>query len=94
MSSSFILCVVAALAAATATPALFSLAAQLAPPERLGLYVAAVAFGVTGAIALGVPAGTWIGGALGWRAGDPVRALGRRGHGGHGGHLGWWARHR
>ncbi|MGK4906486.1 MFS transporter [Streptomyces albus] len=60
--------VVAALAAATATPALFSLAAQLAPPERIGRYVAVVAFGVTGAIALGVPAGTWIGGAYGWRA--------------------------
>ncbi|RBM12317.1 MFS transporter [Streptomyces sp. PT12] len=60
--------VVAALAAATATPALFALAAQLAPPERIGRYVAIVAFGVTGAIALGVPAGTWIGGTLGWRA--------------------------
>ncbi|RKT88079.1 Predicted arabinose efflux permease, MFS family [Saccharopolyspora antimicrobica] len=63
-----VLRVVAALAAAAATPALFSLAAQLAPPERIGRYVAAVAFGVTGAIALGVPAGTWIGGALSWRA--------------------------
>ncbi|MFF5261518.1 MFS transporter [Actinomadura viridis] len=60
--------VVAALAAATATPALFSLAAALAPPERIGRYVAVVAFGVTGAIAAGVPAGTWIGGTLGWRA--------------------------
>ncbi|MER7081928.1 Predicted arabinose efflux permease, MFS family [Saccharopolyspora kobensis] len=63
-----VLRVIAALAAAAATPALFGLAAQLAPPERIGRYVAAVAFGVTGAIALGVPAGTWIGGALNWRA--------------------------
>ncbi|WP_428815103.1 MFS transporter [Streptomyces albus subsp. chlorinus] len=60
--------VAAALAAATAAPVLFALAARLAPPERVGRYVAVVAFGVTGAIALGVPAGTWIGGALGWRA--------------------------
>ncbi|GAA3936611.1 MFS transporter [Actinomadura viridis] len=60
--------VAAALAAATATPALFSVAAALAPPERIGRYVAVVAFGVTGAIAAGVPAGTWIGGTLGWRA--------------------------
>jgi predicted MFS family arabinose efflux permease len=60
--------VVAALAAATATPAMFGLAARLAPPDRVGRYVAAVAFGVTGAIAAGVPIGTWIGGVLGWRA--------------------------
>ncbi|QFG21056.1 MFS transporter [Actinomadura sp. WMMB 499] len=60
--------VAAALAAATATPALFATAARLAPPERTGRAVAAVAFGVTGAIAFGVPVGAWIGGAFGWRA--------------------------
>lgn len=60
--------IVAALAAATATPALFATAARLAPPERTGRAVAAVAFGVNGAIAFGVPAGAWIGGTFGWRA--------------------------
>ncbi|PSK98018.1 putative MFS family arabinose efflux permease [Murinocardiopsis flavida] len=66
--------VLAALAAASATPALFSSAAQLAPPGQIGRHVAVVAFGVTGAIAVGVPAGTWIGGALGWRATFAVMA--------------------
>ncbi|GGV37574.1 MFS transporter [Actinomadura cremea] len=60
--------IAAALAAAAATPALFATAARLAAPERTGRAVAAVAFGVTGAIAFGVPAGAWIGGAFGWRA--------------------------
>lgn len=60
--------VLAALAAAAATPVLFATAASLAPPERVGRYVAVVAFGVTGAIAIGVPVGTWVGGAFGWRA--------------------------
>ncbi|WP_197318994.1 MFS transporter [Saccharomonospora sp. NB11] len=59
--------VLAALAAAAATPVLFGTAAALAPAERVGRYVAVVAFGVTGAIAVGVPVGTWIGGAFGWR---------------------------
>ncbi|WP_277682389.1 MFS transporter [Saccharomonospora azurea] len=59
--------VLAALAAAAATPMLFGTAAALAPAERVGRYVAVVAFGVTGAIAVGVPVGTWIGGAFGWR---------------------------
>ena len=67
--------VVAALAAAAATPALFATAAGLAAPDRVGRAVAAVAFGVTGAIAFGVPAGTWIGGALGWRATFAVMAV-------------------
>lgn len=60
--------VAAALSAAAATPALFATAARLAAPGRTGRAVAAVAFGVTGAIAFGVPAGAWIGGAFGWRA--------------------------
>ena len=63
-----VLRVAAALAAASATPTLFSTAAQLAPPGRVGRSVAVVAFGVTGAIALGVPLGTWVGGVFGWRA--------------------------
>ncbi|WP_324196607.1 MFS transporter [Nocardia farcinica] len=47
--------VLAALAAAAATPTLFGLTARLAPPQRLGRYLAVVGLGVTGAIAVGVP---------------------------------------
>lgn len=60
--------VLAALAAAAATPSLFAVAAARAPEGAVGRYVAVVSFGVTGAIALGVPVGTWVGGALDWRA--------------------------
>ncbi len=67
--------VLAALAAAAATPVLFGTAASLAPPERVGRYVAVVAFGVTGAIAVGVPVGTWVGGAFGWRAAFALMAV-------------------
>lgn len=59
--------IVAAVAAAAATPSLFALAARLAPPERIGRYVAVVALGVTGAIAVGVPVGTWISTLGSWR---------------------------
>ncbi|MEV6279379.1 MFS transporter [Nocardia sp. NPDC051832] len=60
--------VLAALAAAASTPALFAFAAERAPEGRIGRYVAVVALGVTGSIAAGVPIGTWIGGHYGWQA--------------------------
>ncbi|GIZ95526.1 putative MFS-type transporter YbcL [Tsukamurella sp. TY48] len=60
--------IVAALAAASVTPALFAFAAQHAPPDRSGRYLAVVSLGVTGSIAAGVPIGTWIGGTVGWQA--------------------------
>jgi predicted MFS family arabinose efflux permease len=60
--------VLAALAAATATPALFAVTAALAPDDRRGRYLGIVSIGVTGSVAAGVPIGTWIGGELGWRA--------------------------
>lgn len=63
-----VLRVVAALAAASTTPALFAFAAQHAPQEKVGRYIAVVSLGVTGSIAAGVPVGTWIGGVFGWRA--------------------------
>lgn len=63
-----VLRVVAALAAAATTPSLFAVAAVRAPEGRTGRYIAVVALGVTGSIAAGVPIGTWVGGALGWRA--------------------------
>ncbi|MEV5975993.1 MFS transporter [Streptomyces sp. NPDC052114] len=60
--------VVAALAAAASTLAVFAFAAERAPATHVGRYVAVVALGVTGSIAAGVPVGTWIGGHHGWRA--------------------------
>lgn len=60
--------VLAALAAAMSSPALFALAAALAPEGRQGRFIGTVSLGVTGSIALGVPVGTWIGGHWGWRA--------------------------
>ncbi|GAA1079761.1 MFS transporter [Nocardiopsis metallicus] len=60
--------VVAALAAAVALPAALAAATTRAPEEHRGRYLATVMTGLTGAILLGVPAGTWIGAALGWRA--------------------------
>ncbi|MEU8786265.1 MFS transporter [Streptomyces sp. NPDC048637] len=59
---------VAAIAAAASTPAVFAYAAERAPGSHIGRYVAIVALGVTGSIAAGVPIGTWIGGHYGWRA--------------------------
>lgn len=60
--------VLAALAAAGCTPALFAFAARHASEGRVGTYIAVVSLGVTGSIAAGVPVGTWIGGTFGWRA--------------------------
>jgi predicted MFS family arabinose efflux permease len=63
-----VLRVLAALAAAAATPSLFAVAAARAPEGRRGRYLAVISLGVTGSITVGVPAGTWVGGAFGWRA--------------------------
>ncbi|GLF96865.1 MFS transporter [Streptomyces yaizuensis] len=60
--------VVAALAAAVVLPAALAAANAAAPEGRRGRYLATVMTGLTGAILLGVPAGTWIGAAAGWRA--------------------------
>ncbi|MBK1786260.1 MFS transporter [Prauserella cavernicola] len=60
--------VLAAIAAAMSTPALFAAAAKLAPEGKQGRFLGIVGLGVTGSIAVGVPVGTWIGGEVGWRA--------------------------
>lgn len=60
--------VVAALAAAVVLPASLAIASTQAPPERRGRYLATVMTGLTGAILIGVPLGTWIGALLGWQA--------------------------
>lgn len=60
--------VIAGVAAAAYTPAAAATAAGLVPAEVRGRALALVLGGVTAATVLGVPAGTWIGLALDWRA--------------------------
>ncbi|TDC98595.1 MFS transporter [Nonomuraea deserti] len=60
--------ILSGLAAATASPAAFALAATAAPEGRQGRFLAIVGAGLTSSLVAGVPAGTWIGGELGWRA--------------------------
>ncbi|GAA1098889.1 MFS transporter [Nocardiopsis metallicus] len=67
--------VVAALIAAVLTPAAFATAARLAPPDRTGRAVGAVAAGLTVALFLGVPIGALLGSALGWRSAFVAVAL-------------------
>ncbi|GAA3597008.1 MFS transporter [Nonomuraea rosea] len=58
----------AALAAAAVVPAAYAIATSLAPEGRQGRYLALVMGGLTGSLMLGVPIGTWVGGAFGWQA--------------------------
>ncbi|MFD6949907.1 MFS transporter [Nocardiopsis sp. TSRI0078] len=58
--------VAAALAAAVVMPAALATAANQAPPGCRGRYLATVMTGLTCAVLLGVPAGTWAGAVLGW----------------------------
>jgi predicted MFS family arabinose efflux permease len=67
--------VVAALIAAVLTPAAFAMAARLAPPDRTGRAVGAVAAGLTVALFLGVPIGALLGSAFGWRSAFAAVAL-------------------
>ncbi|MFI6298357.1 MFS transporter [Nonomuraea sp. NPDC050790] len=60
--------ILSGLAAATASPAAFAIAATSAPPGRKGRFLAIVGAGLTTSLVAGVPLGTWIGGELGWRA--------------------------
>ncbi len=60
--------VLAAITASLMTPAAFATAAMLAPPERVGRFMGTVATGLTFALVLGVPVGTWLGGSFGWRS--------------------------
>ncbi|GGQ41121.1 putative MFS family arabinose efflux permease [Actinomadura coerulea] len=60
--------VLAALAAAVVLPTVFAVTAALSAPERQGRDLATVMAGLTGAVVAGVPLGTWVGAALGWRA--------------------------
>ncbi|MFP8944132.1 MFS transporter [Streptomyces fenghuangensis] len=60
--------VLAALAAAVVTSAAFTTAATGAPEGMRGRYLGVVTAGMTAALFTGVPLGTWLGGAFGWRA--------------------------
>ncbi|MCU1644494.1 MAG: transporter [Nocardia sp.] len=60
--------VIAAAGASMYTPNATAVAAALSPPERRGRAISVVIGGLTVATALGVPIGSWIGGALNWRA--------------------------
>lgn len=63
----FALRIMTALCVAASVPALPAIAGKLAPPERVGTFVAVVSLGTASAIVVGLPAGTWIGAVLGWR---------------------------
>ncbi|WP_433190857.1 MFS transporter [Actinoallomurus sp. CA-150999] len=60
--------IVAALAAAITLPTVFAVVAAHSPPERQGRHLATVMTGLTGAVVIGVPLGTWTGAAFGWQA--------------------------
>lgn len=67
LTAIFFLRVAAALCAAATVPALPAIAGRLAPPQRVGTFVAVVSAGTAAAIVVGLPTGTWIGAAFGWR---------------------------
>ncbi|MEW9553990.1 MFS transporter [Nonomuraea sp. NPDC050783] len=60
--------VLAAAGAAMFTPTASGVASALSAPERRGRALALVIGGLSVSSALGVPLGTWLGGAAGWRA--------------------------
>ncbi|MFD1930848.1 MFS transporter [Nonomuraea mangrovi] len=60
--------VIAAAGAAMVTPVASAVATALSEPERRGRALSVVMGGLTVASAVGVPLGTWMGGAAGWRA--------------------------
>jgi predicted MFS family arabinose efflux permease len=60
--------VIAAAGAAMFTPTASGVATALTAPERRGRALALVMGGLSVSSAIGVPLGTWLGGATGWRA--------------------------
>ncbi|MDQ8702169.1 MFS transporter [Streptomyces sp. LHD-70] len=60
--------VLAALCAAVVASAAFTTAAAGAPEGAQGRYLGVVTAGMTAALFSGVPLGSWLGGAFGWRA--------------------------
>ncbi|WP_207939223.1 MFS transporter [Actinomadura darangshiensis] len=60
--------ILAAFAAAVVLPTVFAVTAALSRPGREGRDLATIMAGLTGAVVAGVPLGTWVGAAFGWRA--------------------------
>lgn len=60
--------VVTALAAATIVPTALVAVGRHAPADRKARYLSLVTAGITLSLVAGVPIGSWIGAALGWRA--------------------------
>ncbi|MFD5593518.1 MFS transporter [Streptomyces griseorubiginosus] len=78
LSSSYALTFAARLVAGSAGGTLWAMlagcAARMVPPERRGRAIAVVLAGITLALSLGVPAGTALAGAVGWRTAFGVLA--------------------
>ncbi|WP_020138550.1 MFS transporter [Streptomyces sp. 351MFTsu5.1] len=78
LSSSYTLTLAARLVAGCAGGTLWAMlagyAARMVPPERRGRAIAVVLAGITLALSLGVPAGTALAGAVGWRTAFGVLA--------------------
>ncbi|MFF7051247.1 MFS transporter [Streptomyces griseorubiginosus] len=78
LSSSYALTFAARLVAGCAGGTLWAMlagcAARMVPPERRGRAIAVVLAGITLALSLGVPAGTALAGAVGWRTAFGVLA--------------------
>ncbi len=68
LSALLVLRAVAALGAAAYMPVAMGAAVTLSAPGHAGRAMAIVLTGLTAAFLAGIPAGTWIGTALGWRA--------------------------
>lgn len=68
LTTLFILRIVAGLAAAAVSTTAFAAAAEGAPEGKQGTYLSVVTAGLTVALFTGVPVGTWLAGAWGWRA--------------------------
>jgi predicted MFS family arabinose efflux permease len=67
--------VIAAIGAALYTPISTTVAASIVPKEQQGRAIAFVSSGLTIAITLGVPIGTWIGNNFGWRISFAIIAI-------------------
>lgn len=68
LTTLLILRVIAGLSAAAVSTTAFAAAAEGAPEGKQGTYLSVVTAGLTVALFTGVPIGTWIAGALSWRA--------------------------
>ncbi|MFD5554260.1 MFS transporter [Streptomyces sp. NPDC127068] len=67
-ASLMLLRVLTALIAAAVTPAVFAMAGSAAAPERVGRAIGTVASGLTVSLFVGVPLGTLLSAAFGWRS--------------------------